>query len=235
MDDMERLVARDPVVAAKVMQVARSPLYGGGAAIDSLRRAIVHIGFEGTRNAIFMVTMHAEIARGGDVESQKRLWKHSLACAATAQRLARPCGAEPDAAFLAGLLHDIGRAAAMAAVQQIQHRQPALRDAPAPVVQEAIDSLHVPAGVFLARRWGLADPIVQAIGKHHDTPDQRDLAALVAFSCLVAKGVDGTPAIDWALTGAQRCMSVLGLRDSEVAHVRLQVVEELVQVTDMFG
>src|SRR5690606_31771663 len=102
------------------------------------------------------------------------LWKHALAVAAVARRLAvqqAELGVRPERAYVAGLLHDIGKIALDAvfpkayarAVRQAEREQADLADSERAVL--GVD--HTVAGRRLAQRWELPEFLQQTIWLHH--------------------------------------------------------------------
>jgi putative nucleotidyltransferase with HDIG domain len=98
-------------------------------------------------------------------------WQHAVATANAARELAREAGTDPDEAFLAGLLHDLGR------LVQSVFAPASVRAARALALTEDVDPFdaesrlvgrtHDDIGAAVARRWLLPEPIIAAIALHH--------------------------------------------------------------------
>lgn len=114
-----------------------------------------------------------------------RLWERSTRVAAIARLLAeRTQAAAPDAALLAGLLHNLGAVYLLAR----SHRHIELFSDPA-TREMLMHDWQAPIGKAIAQNWGLPDEIADAIGDQDqlDRPDAdaRDLTGVlcVAVRC----------------------------------------------------
>lgn len=106
-----RLLQMDPVLAARVLKIANSPLYHTGTALTDIKQAVSRLGLITTRNLITALAMHNlfTVKSFAMRERIRQLWQHSCYVAAITQVLARTQrGLSVDKALLAGLLHDIG-------------------------------------------------------------------------------------------------------------------------------
>ena len=110
--DLAKVIETDPALVAKVLTLANSAYYGVSGMISSIPHASVLLG---QRTLGQMITISASSAllskklRGYETEPDE-MWKHSLACAFAAKRIAAPGNEEMvEDAFTAGLLHDAGK------------------------------------------------------------------------------------------------------------------------------
>jgi HDOD domain len=102
------LIGRDKSLAAQCLRKANSALFGRGRPTDSLRGAVRTLGIAHTRE----VAVSATMMRLGSAQTTLDpvvFWEHSLRCAIVSCKLARTVGfGDPEKAYLAGLLHDLG-------------------------------------------------------------------------------------------------------------------------------
>ncbi|VAX01797.1 hypothetical protein MNBD_GAMMA22-149 [hydrothermal vent metagenome] len=101
----------DPAITARIIQVSNSALFRTGQAIESLQAAITRIGLEAVRSIVISVVLrdlfHPEAVL--IKKTMKRYYEHSIRIGVICYVLAKRCEQyDPDRAFLAGLLHDIG-------------------------------------------------------------------------------------------------------------------------------
>lgn len=229
------VVSRDRKLSSTILKKANSPYYGIENHITDVNIAVTLLGFNTLRETVASVVI-AEAFRKvvGTVLRFGEFWDHSVACGLAARAIAeRYSVINPESAFVAGLLHDIG----------------------ALLLEGPRDSgngtgAHAQAGAWLATRWGLPDEIVQAIRWHHDplrAGDAKQLAAVVYFADLLSTrrghghGYAETASADPFDPVVQQ---VLGLGESEItpdvldtyaAHIHLDFsgvpsFEELVDV-----
>ncbi len=104
-------VEQDVVIAGTVLGIANSAAYGGSKAISSLRQAIARIGLNKTRNVLLGLSVTRSFKKMPlpDGWSLGRFNRHSLASAVLSDLIVRRLpSADPEWAFMAGLLHDVG-------------------------------------------------------------------------------------------------------------------------------
>jgi hypothetical protein len=134
------------------------------------------------------------------VEQLRAFWRYSLACALLAERIAVPARAEPDTAYAAALLHDIGRLGLMIAhpAQYAQVLQKVSADlasgASFDLLEEertrfGIDRFE--AGEWLARTWNLPQELRQAASKYciPELDKKLDLQGVVYLACRLANSL----------------------------------------------
>lgn len=112
-EQLGKLISAEPLLAAKVISVANSVAYNpGGRAITDLRTAVARLGFSTLRalTASVIVRQMAGSTQSADQKTASgRLWEHTANVAALARVIARRITRQsPDAAFLAGIVHEIG-------------------------------------------------------------------------------------------------------------------------------
>lgn len=217
--EVGQAIAADPSLSMKTLRLVNSAFYGLRDQVNSVERAAVLLGLKVVRNLVFTASVFDSLQCGED-----KVLRHSVACG-TAMRLLVRSGQiqspfeDPEEAFMYGLLHDIGKiilqehlpdkwseVTALMREEQISCYE---------AEQRVLGADHAELGARLAQRWKLQEPLVAAIGGHHDfsrCPDAGDQgrAALIAVAdalCYQA-GFEGTenavvkvPAAAWDLVG----------------------------------
>jgi putative nucleotidyltransferase with HDIG domain len=130
----------------------------------------------------------------------KILWRHNLACAVIADRIAARGPLDKEIAYTAGILHDIGRAA-LAVIQPGDYSALLARhQGTADSILEEERALfgldHCEAGLQLINNWLLPSEFRSIVAHHHAAADAEhhwDMAELVKVSCRMADAV-GFPA-----------------------------------------
>jgi putative nucleotidyltransferase with HDIG domain len=168
------VIASDPALTSKLLRVANSARYGFAARVATPSRAVALLGFSEVRSLCYALAASALMPGGRDIAgfTLRDFWRHSLATGICGRSLARRAGlADPEEAFVAGLLHDVAKLA----FQEYAHAQFAFvisraaasgQELP-PLEQQALGVDHARLGRWLAERWLLPPPIVAAIGRHH--------------------------------------------------------------------
>ncbi|MEO0605659.1 MAG: HDOD domain-containing protein [Myxococcota bacterium] len=105
--DLERVVASDPVLSARILQVANSPLYGVSTKIGTLGRAVQMLGMDGTRGIAFALAVSTVGSMGGP--KAQEVYYHAIACASVVH-VAAPVayGVHGGMLFVTALVHDLG-------------------------------------------------------------------------------------------------------------------------------
>ncbi len=187
--DYERLIIQDTAMTAKVLRTANSPLFGGGGRITTLQRAMALLGFDTVRSICIMVSLQSSSATKalGVHFSTAAFWQHSITVACISKVIATVKHyPKPEEAFLAGLLHDIGKLA-IAMFLPSESREITIRARSENMADFEAERLvlgtitHEQIGAEVAIRWGLPDLYLSAI-EHHHTPiatDPQDLSCFV--------------------------------------------------------
>lgn len=166
-DAVARLASADPGLAAAVLGAAAE--LDGGEAPASLPRAIERIG-DGALLALARDAARSVPPERGPLAARRRsAWRAAAASAIVARELARARGEDPDAAWLCGLLHDVGRAAGLAAIERLTAG--ARVQAPAARWDALVERWHVSLGLSIAERLRLPRVVADAIALHHGPPD----------------------------------------------------------------
>lgn len=161
MNRLERVIVRDPVLAARVLAVASSPAYGG-VQLRTLGAALQRLGTGTVRDILYQGVMECHVFRGSDERAARVERDHAVAVGRLAKALGRLRGAENELAFLCGLLHDIGNVA----LRSLQGH-PALAGLERPDVLRVFELAHTAAGARMAMAWKLPAVVVEAVRRHH--------------------------------------------------------------------
>jgi putative nucleotidyltransferase with HDIG domain len=175
---LARAVEHDPGLTADVLRLANSAYFGFAHTIGSVRQAVVRLGTQRIVHLVLTLAI-APIARkavrGYDLPPGE-LWRHCIAVAIGAEKVASAVGRAPtDNTFTAGLLHDIGKIVLGSFVEV---------DAD-PIVEAAFEQGlsfdqaerdvlgidHADVGGALLERWHLPPDIVEADRWHHRPED----------------------------------------------------------------
>lgn len=193
--DLESIASLDPVLAGRLVQTANSAFYSPAQPIASVQHAIAYLGTEMTRKVLLAATI------GGNFASMRlhKLWNHSLDVAQAAERLARVCASkiEPQEAFLAGLVHDIGRLAFSIMPAAFLERFFRLTEGGCPPVQVELclsGRSHPEVGSDTLIQWKFPAAMAEAVRWHH-TPERSSspMAALLYLAEYVSDSDEDLP------------------------------------------
>jgi len=161
-----RLLEADPMLAGRVMSLVQSPIYAGKSPIRSLDQAVFRIGLNNLRDLVIQAALNMRLfTTDGYTTTMERVRRHSVATAHVSRVVARHTGQDTEIAFLSGLLHDVGIAAALIVIDDLYTDQPRPHLS---VIWPAIEAIHETTGLLLARIWDLPCDLSIVIGHHHD-------------------------------------------------------------------
>lgn len=169
--DLTAVISADPGLASRLLSFANSAFYRGQQPCASIERAIVRIGFSSLRSMALAIAV-LEVEDDAEGLSIPHLYEHSVAAAVLAEGLATASGAaDPDTAFLCGLLHDVGKVVLKQALPRKAsriHRWSRTRDIPSHRLEQRTLAMdHCRVGALVLERWNIAPQIVRPIAHHH--------------------------------------------------------------------
>ncbi|WP_291985227.1 HDOD domain-containing protein [Candidatus Accumulibacter sp. ACC007] len=185
---VERVIVNDPAISAKILRVANSAFFGFSRRIGTIAEAVRVLGFTNVQGMIFSVG--AFDAFRTERLNLTEFWKHSIATATAARFLSPRVDCSPDEAFMAGILHDIGKLIFAIQAEPGYHQVLELKRGATPVSSlEAERTLfeftHPEVGEMVAEHWDLPARYVAAIAHHHDPKaagDERVFCALIGLA-----------------------------------------------------
>ncbi len=171
LEKVVQLVSCDGVIAAQCVRLANSPLFGCRQ-VETIRAAILALGTDRVRSMLFGLCMNQIIPKSKWVLDPLAFWRHSLGCALITQRIAKRIGyPEPDCAYLAGLVHDLGllvnsvlyTADFRKCVQMAMTERRALLLCE----EQVLGFNHCDSGRLLCEHWRLPQELCDTIDHHH--------------------------------------------------------------------
>ena len=173
-DRFEELAREDPALAVKIVGFANSAASAPMSPILSIQAALARMGVQPIRSLVASLSVQRVFT---PVESsQVDLWKHSIAVGTASQRIAmllKSLDIEPGFAYLAGLLHDVGRFVmlehASADLLRVDESNWHTGDDLLAADLEVFLFTHSELGYLACQRWGLPDEVADVVRSHHDT------------------------------------------------------------------
>ncbi|MDD3518301.1 MAG: HDOD domain-containing protein, partial [Chromatiales bacterium] len=170
-----QVIERDLSLAARVLKVVNSPLYGLGRTIDSIPRAVQLLG---VRNLVHVVTA-VSLRQAMENHSHPltdRFFDLAHDIALIAAGLAERYGVMPaDQAYTLGLFHDCGMLLMLQRFPDygafIEQTGVTTGEVLVELENARYDTNHAVVGYFLCRGWRLPDAVTEAVARHHRVRD----------------------------------------------------------------
>lgn len=196
--DVAAIVERDPGMTAKVLKLVNSAFFALQRPVANAAEACNYLGLDTLRSLVLALQTFSQFQSfklgGMDLDA---VWRHSLRTAHAAKRISQLEKAPHramDEAFVAGLLHDVGKLIlACNCADDYRRALQAARDTPSDLTsaEKAVFGCdHAEVGGYVLGLWGLPVPVVEAIALHHapsrsEDPGFSPLTAVHAANVLV--------------------------------------------------
>lgn len=189
------ILAEDPAMSVKVLKLTNSAFYGLSQEVESVKQAVVIVGMEAIKNLVLSASI-LDMFKGKefDQEYQEQFWRHSLATAFGSRLLARKLRArgivDPDTAFSAGLLHDIGKIIMICFLPKEYAKVLEAKKASVGLADHIVEANvlgydHAQVGAMLAQQWKLPHKLAEAI-VHHHCPENSSPEDAIAYVVHIA-------------------------------------------------
>lgn len=225
------VIEKDPVIAAETLKVANSAAYATRQPAETVQACVVRLGASKLRTLILEVaTRQVFDSRNPSIASVcAAMWEHSLAVASMSRDVAVMVGGgDPEAAYLAGLLHDVGKPIvatvlldAESAMASKVGRSWIEQDTWMSVVQK----IHRKVGVSLTQKWQMPESVTKAVSEceDYDPAERLSVGNSVRFANALAKSAgiyDGKVDTDDVDALIMVGKSMMGLNEPALAQLR---------------
>ncbi len=176
---IDDLIIKDPALTTKILQVANSAAMGLQEKINDPLEAVQQLGLDTVRSLALSAHVFASFTPAQKLNfPMDALWNHLMACGRAAQAIMQAEDADHayvEAAYTAGILHDIGKLMlADSLPNEFQKVLTLAATRPGPVYlieEEVFGATHAGVAAYLLGLWGLPAMIVEAVAFHH-TPEK---------------------------------------------------------------
>jgi HD-like signal output (HDOD) protein len=172
--EVGRVIAADPVFVTRLLQMANSPLFMHDCQVQTLSHAIVLLGLSRVRSITVTRALGDFVGHAIQSKPLRECWQNSLAGALVAQKLARGCKMDPDFAYVAGLMRDIGRLALLVRYPGPYANLLAVSAENSfdlmSTERDLFDVDHCEAGMWVIGRLPLPAELLEVVSKHHVAP-----------------------------------------------------------------
>ena len=183
LEDISKVVETDPGIAARVLEIVNSAMYGLQRQIKALPEAVVLLGFDEIKKLSIGMTVFQGLFASGKSKKFDRIhfWRHSLSVAVLAMEIAKKIKyPHPEEAYIVGLLHDIGKIfldiRGHENYGEFLHAAANSQDNMVEQERKTLGLGHDDIGAFFCSLWKLPESIVLGVKYHHQRFEPRNLS-----------------------------------------------------------
>jgi len=208
--DIGDAISLDQVMASKVLKLANSSFYGFTSRVNTIPHAVAVLGFSSTKNIVLTTSVLSTLNLKTKIKgfSLADFWKHSAAVGTIAKLIANESYPQKrEEAFVAGLLHDIGKL--ILAICAPEYFAETLKLAISKeclfldVEKEVVGISHPEIVAYINNKWNLPEEISEVIINHHKDVYDADiyalLTAIVQLADVLARGLQFGHACDYSM------------------------------------
>ena len=193
--ELADVIRADVAFSSEILTLANCALFATRTEITTILQAAAVLGLNRVKGLAMTIGLRSYLTDSLKIPALLACWRHSLACAIVCEDLAAACRMERDAAYLAGLLHDIGRLA-LSVVEPVAYAELIYEADEEPVEllareRELFGLDHCEAGKWLAEQWRIPAQFAEVAERHHQPvgPGKIDILAIVQLGCQLADAV----------------------------------------------
>ncbi len=169
--ELAQFVEREPALSARILSVVNSPYFGLNAPVESIKHALVLLGWEEIAHLALLLSSKAVFSRMHANIGQD-LWRHAALAAEVSRHLApRVPMVNASRMYTASLLHDVGKVCLyLVAAEEMQDCTRLAKEAQVPTYEmerERMGLDHAEVSGMLLRHWGLPEQLCCMIERHH--------------------------------------------------------------------
>ena len=174
-EKLGKLIETDQAISSKILRLVNSAFYGLRYSVSNIPQALMILGFNTVSNAAISVAVINAVCvkRRHEDFDLTEFWRHSIAVAVAGRYLGRKIRLQdPDNAFTAGLLHDIGKLIMLQFLPELFDAAWEMERKEGVSFHEAerkyLPVNHAILGAHLARMWKFPTALVECIEYHHE-------------------------------------------------------------------
>lgn len=226
-EQMAELIQGDQSLAGHVMRIANSVAYTPLANLVSLQQAVARLGMNVISEIALSAVLGAKLFNTPGYEAYVEYnWQHALATSLWSKEIARQCRIDVEAAFLAGLLHSIGRPAVLQTILELAKQQE--KTLTPEEVHRLENKFSQSVTELVVTRWKMPAQIIESV-KPYDELDESTAAAKIAAAVHVGSHF-ATYMLDIAAEDDRE--TLMDLPALEVLALNEKQVEQLLSLED---
>jgi putative nucleotidyltransferase with HDIG domain len=194
--DLAAVIEKDPIVTVQLLRFVNSAAIGTREPIKKVQDAVARLGVNQLRTFLVEAATRRlfESKDTRILTTNKRIWEHSLVVASVAADIAALANSgDAETAYLAGLLHDVGKPVVAAMLLEAERsirlsRPDAVWISPADFLT-VVQKIHRPLGIKLAQKWEVPEPVIRAIRDcdDYDSSERSSAANAVRLANAIVK------------------------------------------------
>jgi HD-like signal output (HDOD) protein len=234
---LAKSLSSDTALVSKILKLVNSAYYGFPKKISTISQAIVFLGFNSLKNIVLTASVFNSFDGNGKTGSydRKRFWEHSLACAVMSKILSKHVRAGlPEEAFIAGLVHDIGKIVIdqyvhdkfVQIIKYIDQNNVEFQTAE----QEILGTNHSEIGNWLCEKWNFPAIFLDSIYYHHSPENSTSNKTLVTIVYLANNWAKlegfGIPSAERKAPLDNRYLDFLNISEDEMLELKGDFYED---------
>ena len=245
--DAAEVVAMDPSITARTIHFVNSSAFNLARKVERLDDAVALLGISGVRNIVLGASVLGTFGiEENELFSPQRFWQHSLAVASAAALIARTLtekedtgSVDVDLAFMAGLLHDVGKILIVHQRRE-QYREVCKLSAAKRIsrmdAEMAVFGLqHTDFGHALLEQWELPECVCAAALSHHEPATTGTFVYVVHLADAIAHGLGFSPDLDRFPKLDPRVWAELDLSDRVIERIGFEVLAQVEEASSVLG
>jgi HD-like signal output (HDOD) protein len=238
MTELADVISHDQALVARLIKVSNSAFYGRGQKISTLSQAVVMLGTRTIRSLVVAASTRSLFPTDNTAIGMwgQSLWRHSVECGLASRRVAeRIRYADPEEAFIGGILHDVGKIVMLLNMpdeyRRVIKNQSSARKCSAVAEQNVLGFDHTMVGELLLDKWNMLPSLMACIRYHHHPHDSVDtdvLPWIIACGNYLSHACGARPdeTLAEASTDIESVAVNLGLFEEDLPALRKNVADD---------
>ncbi|NUM36062.1 MAG: HDOD domain-containing protein [Candidatus Brocadiae bacterium] len=162
LEELEKTVGMDPILASQILKIANSCISGAIVEVTSLKNALMRLGRKHIRSIVMMLSIKASIIKSKTfLGPMKQIWSHSISSAFLKRYVAKKFKEEPEESFTVGLLHNMGKLILLSLLNEM------LQESAQEISEDFLGQIYIAHHLEITKKllsaWKISPKIIQII------------------------------------------------------------------------